>query len=80
MPRMRSAALVLALAAACRTGRDYPDARTHRTATVATLQVGPTRVRVYSTHLGTIADIGGGRRREQLRAILDDAASSPLLP
>ena len=54
-------------------------ARTHRIATAATLQVGAARVRVYSTHLGTVADIGGGRRRAQLRAILDDAASSPLV-
>jgi len=48
-------------------------AGTHRIATAATLQVGTARVRVYSTHLGTIADIGGGKRREQLRAILSDA-------
>jgi endonuclease/exonuclease/phosphatase family metal-dependent hydrolase len=54
-------------------------ARTHRTATAATLRVGASRVRVYSTHLGTIADIGSGRRREQLRAILADAAGHPLV-
>jgi endonuclease/exonuclease/phosphatase family metal-dependent hydrolase len=49
-------------------------ARTHRSATAATLRVGASRVRVYSTHLGTVADIGAGRREDQLRAILADAA------
>ncbi|MBC7897222.1 MAG: endonuclease/exonuclease/phosphatase family protein [Cytophagaceae bacterium] len=49
-------------------------ARTHRIATTATLSVGASRVRVYSTHLGTIADIGSGQRRDQLRFILADAA------
>lgn len=49
-------------------------AGTQRTATAATLQVGGERVRVYSAHLGTIADVGPGARREQLRAILADAA------
>ena len=49
-------------------------ARTHRSATAATLRVGTARVRVYSTHLGTVADIGSARRRDQLRAILADAA------
>jgi endonuclease/exonuclease/phosphatase family metal-dependent hydrolase len=50
-------------------------ARTHRIATVATIQVGATSIRVYSTHLGTLADVGPGSRRDQLRAILADAAS-----
>ena len=49
-------------------------ARTHRIATMATLRIGASRVRVYSTHLGTIADIGSGRRRDQLRFIFADAA------
>jgi endonuclease/exonuclease/phosphatase family metal-dependent hydrolase len=49
-------------------------ARTHRIATRATLGIGASRVRVYSTHLGTIADIAGGQRRDQLRFILADAA------
>jgi endonuclease/exonuclease/phosphatase family metal-dependent hydrolase len=49
-------------------------AHTHRTATRVTLRVGGSLVRVYSTHLGTIADIGAGRRRDQLRFIFDDAA------
>ncbi len=54
-------------------------ARTHRIATAATLRVGASRIRVYSTHLGTLADIGSGRRREQLRAILADAARHPFV-
>ncbi len=54
-------------------------ARTHRTATAATLRVGARRVRVYSTHLGTFADVGPGARREQLRAVLADAAAHPLV-
>jgi endonuclease/exonuclease/phosphatase family metal-dependent hydrolase len=54
-------------------------ARTHRSATAATLRVGASRVRVYSTHLGTVADIGSDRRRDQLRAILADAANHPLV-
>ena len=49
-------------------------ARTHRIATTATLLVGASRVRVYSTHLGTFADIGSGSRQDQLRAIIADAA------
>jgi endonuclease/exonuclease/phosphatase family metal-dependent hydrolase len=51
--------------------------RTQRTATAATIRVGERLVRVYSTHLGTLADVGGGARRDQLRAILDDAARFP---
>lgn len=49
-------------------------ARTHRIATSATLRVGASQVRVYSTHLGTIADIAPGPRQEQLRFIVADAA------
>jgi endonuclease/exonuclease/phosphatase family metal-dependent hydrolase len=49
-------------------------AGTHRIATMATLRVGASRVRVYSTHLGTFADIDSGRRRDQLRLIFADAA------
>lgn len=49
-------------------------AGTHRIATSATLRVGASQVRVYSTHLGTIADIGHRERQDQLRAILADAA------
>ena len=49
-------------------------AGTQRTATAATIRVGSQRVRVYSTHLGTPGGTGGGARRNQLRAILADAA------
>jgi endonuclease/exonuclease/phosphatase family metal-dependent hydrolase len=49
-------------------------AGTQRTATAATIRVGETAIRVYSTHLGTLADIGAEPRRAQLRAILADAA------
>jgi endonuclease/exonuclease/phosphatase family metal-dependent hydrolase len=45
-----------------------------RTATAATIRVGSRRVRVYSTHLGTPGGNSGGARRNQLRAILADAA------
>jgi endonuclease/exonuclease/phosphatase family metal-dependent hydrolase len=48
--------------------------RTQRTATVATIRVGETDVRVYSAHLGTPADVGPDARRDQLRTILADAA------
>jgi endonuclease/exonuclease/phosphatase family metal-dependent hydrolase len=54
-------------------------ARTHRIATAATLRVGASRIRVYSTHLGTIADIGSDQRRDQLRFILADAAEHRLV-
>jgi endonuclease/exonuclease/phosphatase family metal-dependent hydrolase len=49
-------------------------AHTHRIAVAATIRVGTTPVRVYSTHLGTIADVSAAARRAQLRAILADAA------
>jgi endonuclease/exonuclease/phosphatase family metal-dependent hydrolase len=52
-------------------------ARTHRIATAATLLVGTETIRVYSTHLGTVADIGSGQRRDQLRTILVDAERHP---
>ena len=52
-------------------------AGTHRIATAATLRIGTSHVRAYSTHLGTIADIRSSRRREQLRAILEDGARYP---
>lgn len=52
-------------------------ARTQRTATAASIRVGESVVRVYSTHLSTIADVGAAARRDQLRAILADAASYP---
>lgn len=49
-------------------------AGTHRTATAATIRFGRDTVRVYSTHLGTPLDVRGSRRREQLGAIIADAA------
>ncbi|HEX2248893.1 MAG TPA: endonuclease/exonuclease/phosphatase family protein [Gemmatimonadales bacterium] len=49
-------------------------ARTQRIATGATILVGRTPVRVYSTHLATPMDISPAARRRQLRAILADAA------
>ncbi len=52
-------------------------AGTHRTATAATLRIRDSLVRVYSTHLGTVFDIGSGARRDQLRAIIDDAERYP---
>jgi endonuclease/exonuclease/phosphatase family metal-dependent hydrolase len=50
-------------------------ARTQRIATGATILVGSTPVRVYSTHLATPMDIGPAARRDQLREIIVDAAS-----
>lgn len=50
---------------------------TQRAATGATIRVGETMVRVYSAHLGTIADVGAEGRRDQLRAILADAERYP---
>jgi endonuclease/exonuclease/phosphatase family metal-dependent hydrolase len=47
-----------------------------RTACVAVIDVNGVRVRVYSVHLETPFGISGGQRRDQARAILDDAAAS----
>lgn len=44
-----------------------------RIAVAATIRAGARRLRVYSTHFGTMADIGPDRRRDQLDAILRDA-------
>jgi endonuclease/exonuclease/phosphatase family metal-dependent hydrolase len=52
-------------------------ARTQRTATVATLVLDTLAIQVYSTHLGTAADVSSRRRREQLETILRHAAPSP---
>ena len=52
-------------------------AGTQRSATVATIRVDTTAIRVYSTHLGTPADISTGRRQEQLATILRDGARFP---
>jgi endonuclease/exonuclease/phosphatase family metal-dependent hydrolase len=51
--------------------------RTQRTATAATIRVRSRLVQVYSTHLGTMADLAPAPRREQLQAILADAARYP---
>jgi endonuclease/exonuclease/phosphatase family metal-dependent hydrolase len=51
--------------------------RTQRTATAATIRVGCSLVRVYSTHLGTMGDLAPAARRDQLRAILADAEHYP---
>jgi endonuclease/exonuclease/phosphatase family metal-dependent hydrolase len=48
--------------------------RTTRIATAATIDVAGERVRVYSTHLGTVGDVTRASRRGQLAAVLDDAA------
>lgn len=52
-------------------------AGTHRIATVATVRIGESSVRVYSTHLGTIFDISARKRRDQMRAIIADAEKYP---
>jgi endonuclease/exonuclease/phosphatase family metal-dependent hydrolase len=52
-------------------------ARTQRTATAATVRIGASNLRVYSTHLSTIFDMRTSARRDQLRAILADAAKYP---
>jgi endonuclease/exonuclease/phosphatase family metal-dependent hydrolase len=51
--------------------------RTQRTATAATIRVGQVLVRVYSTHLGTMGDLAPAARRDQLRAIIEDAEHYP---
>lgn len=51
--------------------------RTLRTATAATIDVGGEVIRVYSAHLGTMVNLSGGQRRDQLRAILADAEKYP---
>ena len=45
-----------------------------RIATAATIMVDGVALRVYSVHLGTKVEIGPGARRDQVRAILADAA------
>jgi endonuclease/exonuclease/phosphatase family metal-dependent hydrolase len=51
--------------------------RTQRTATAATIRVGQSLVRVYSTHLGTMTDVAPAARGDQLRAIIADASRYP---
>ena len=53
-------------------------AGTQRAATIATIRVDTLAIRVYSTHLGTAADISARRRLEQLDTILRDAARFPI--
>lgn len=45
-----------------------------RIAVAATVRIGDARLRVYSTHLGTPKDLSAGSRRDQVRAIVEDAA------
>lgn len=54
-------------------------AKTQRIATAATIEIGNTRVRVYSTHLGTPADLGWEGRVDQLRHIVTDAEQYDLV-
>lgn len=49
--------------------------RTQRTATAATVRVGHSLVRAYSTQLGTMTDVAPAARGDQLRAILTDASA-----
>ena len=53
-------------------------AKTQRIATAATIAVRGRRVRLYSTHLGTPADLAWKGRVAQLQRIIDDASSHPL--
>jgi endonuclease/exonuclease/phosphatase family metal-dependent hydrolase len=47
--------------------------RLQRTATAATIKVGPSLIRVYSTHLGTMINATPAAQRAQLRTVLADA-------
>jgi endonuclease/exonuclease/phosphatase family metal-dependent hydrolase len=51
--------------------------RTARTATAVTIRVDTIEMRVYSTHLGTYANITNEQRHAQLQTILADAAHYP---
>lgn len=48
---------------------------TARTATAATIAVGAMMLRIYSAHLGTMAEIGPAAKREQAQVIMADAAA-----
>ena len=48
-------------------------AKTNRIATAATVRIGDRSLRVYSTHLGTPADLGWEGRVAQISAIIADA-------
>jgi len=54
-------------------------AGTQRIAVAATIRAGLRTLRVYSTHLGTPADLAWQGRVEQLSAILEDARDFPLV-
>lgn len=51
--------------------------KTQRIATAVTILVGDLPVRVYSMHLGTWVDVSGDGKRDQVRAVLADAANFP---
>jgi len=51
--------------------------KTQRIATAATILIGGVPVRVYSVHLATKIEQGPGARRDQVRAVLADAATYP---
>ena len=51
--------------------------KTVRIATAATILVGDVPIRVYSMHLGTFVDVSGNSKRDQVQAILADAAGYP---
>ena len=51
--------------------------RTERAAVGATILMGSVPIRVYSVHLGTPLEIGPGSKRDQVRAVLRDAAAYP---
>jgi len=50
---------------------------TQRIATAATIVVNGLPVRVYSVHLATMVELGPGSRRDQVRAVIADAAEYP---
>lgn len=52
-------------------------AKTQRIATAATVRIGGRALRIYSTHLGTPADLGWEGRVAQVAAIISDAATHP---
>jgi endonuclease/exonuclease/phosphatase family metal-dependent hydrolase len=53
--------------------------RLRRTATGATVRVGGSLVRVYSTHLGTMINATRAAQRAQLRTVLADAERYPMV-
>lgn len=51
--------------------------RTQRIATVVTIRVGRTPIRIYSVHLATTVNMAWRDRSDQMRAVLEDAAPYP---